>query len=644
MSASLKYRPDIDGLRAVAVLGVIVYHAFPQNLPGGYVGVDIFFVISGYLIGGILFKGMTEGGFRFREFYARRVRRLFPSLITVLGLCLLYGHFVLFPDEYAALGKHLAAGTIFVQNIVFWQESGYFDTAATLKPLLHLWSLAVEEQFYIFFPPLLLLLWRKRAALPWIMVLLLVVSFSANVHASIRNAGADFFLTPYRAWEFLAGSLLAWRHHNGTGGEGASRKLAPWLSVVGAVLLVVSMTALKKIDPFPGWRAALPVAGSVLLIAAGRGSWINSRVLSHPAAVWLGHISYPLYLFHWPLLSFLFILKGEKPPDVLLAGALLLTFLLTVATYYLVERPARFSKSRRVTPLLVILFMITGCLGVLAWMGVLPSVPVTPEIRRIQDALRDRKSFQEFRRIDLPGGVAVHAVGGNGPQTLFYGDSFIQHYMPRIRELLKDNAGEGRGAVFVARGGACPIPGVECSQWPECPRLQSDFRKVLAKDPRIDRLVIAARWQLHFRDRHLYGISGKYLSDPEGAELAYASLSKLLGEIPGNIKVSIVLCIPAGKELDAKRYVTRPLFGSGIERGKTLGTEEFLAEASVINERLRKIAAQHGAEVIDPAGTFCVGGECLRENADGPVRYDEGHLRPGFVKEGVTYLDAAVAP
>jgi hypothetical protein len=292
----------------------------------------------------------------------------------------------------------------------------------------------------------------------------------------------------------------------------------------------------------------------------------------------------------------------------------------------------------------VILFLLTGFLGVLAWKRVLPSVPVTPEIRRIQEALRDRRSFQGFRRVDLPGGIAVQAIGGNGRQTLFYGDSFIQHYMPRIRELLKDKAGGSRGAIIVARGGACPIPGVESSRWPECPRLQSDFREVLAKDPRIDRLVIAARWQLHFRERRMYGISGKYLSDPEGAELAYASLSRLLDGIPPNIKVSIVLCIPAGKELDAKRYVTRSLFGGGIQRGKTLRTDEFLAEASVINDRLRNIAAQHGAEVIDPAGTFCVGGECLRENTDGPVRYDEGHLRPGFVKEGVTYLDATVAP
>ena len=143
----LKYRPDIDGLRAVAVLGVVIFHAFPTWLPGGYTGVDIFFVISGYLISGILFKGHREGHFSFKEFYARRVRRLFPSLITLLVLSLGFGWFVLLPIEYQYLGKHVASGTLFIQNFVFWKESGYFDVAAILKPMLHLWSLAVEEQF-----------------------------------------------------------------------------------------------------------------------------------------------------------------------------------------------------------------------------------------------------------------------------------------------------------------------------------------------------------------------------------------------------------------------------------------------------------------------------------------------------------------
>jgi peptidoglycan/LPS O-acetylase OafA/YrhL len=270
--SALKYRSDIDGLRAVAVLGVVIYHAFPHALPGGFTGVDIFFVISGYLISGILYKGHNAGNFSpmsfFLEFYARRIRRLFPALITVLLLCLAYGWLILLPDEFRQLGKHVAAGTLFIQNLVFWQESGYFDTAANLKPLLHLWSLAVEEQFYIFFPLLLILLWRKPRLLVPAMGLLLVVTFILNIVMSVQNSVSDFFLTPYRAWEFLGGSLLAWWHYD----KGHEEEVPPYreaLSWCGVVLLGLGMAFIHTGDPYPGWRALLPVAGTLLLMEGG---------------------------------------------------------------------------------------------------------------------------------------------------------------------------------------------------------------------------------------------------------------------------------------------------------------------------------------------------------------------------------------
>ena len=342
----LRYRADIDGLRAVAVLGVVIYHAFPQNLPGGFVGVDIFFVISGYLISGILYKGVRQGGFSpssfFLEFYARRIRRLFPALIAVLLLCLGYGYFILLGDEYRQMGKHVAAGTLFIQNMVFWKESGYWDVASTLKPLLHLWSLAVEEQFYIVFPPLLLLFWKKKWPMVPLLWAMLGASLVANLIMSYQSRETDFFLTTYRAWEFLGGSLLAWWHYGKNHEEEAP--FGNWLSVFGIILLAASMIVLKEGQPYPGWRAILPVAGSIMLIAAGSQAWINRHVFSHPAVVWIGLISYPLYLFHWPALSFVHIVKGERPADVCIVGALVIAFLLTVATYYLVERPVRFAK------------------------------------------------------------------------------------------------------------------------------------------------------------------------------------------------------------------------------------------------------------------------------------------------------------
>ena len=315
MSESLKYRSDIDGLRSLAVLGVVIYHAFPKVLPGGFSGVDIFFVISGYLISGILYKGHRAGGFSFGEFYARRIRRLFPALITMLVVVMGYGWVVMLPDEFAQVGKHVAAGSVFIQNVVYWKESGYFDVAANLKPLLHLWSLAVEEQFYIFFPILLVVLWRKPRVLVPAMWILMVVTFAVNVVMSVQNGASDFFLTPYRAWEFLGGSLLAWWHYDRGHEEEvpAYREVMAWS---GAVMLVGGMMLLGKEQAYPGWRALFPVGGTLLVMEAGRGAWVNRKVLSHPAVVWVGLISYPLYLFHWPALSFVHIVKGEIPKPV----------------------------------------------------------------------------------------------------------------------------------------------------------------------------------------------------------------------------------------------------------------------------------------------------------------------------------------
>ncbi len=220
--SALRYRTDIDGLRAVAVLGVVIYHAFPKMVPGGYTGVDIFFVISGYLISGILYKESVRGVFSFAEFYVRRVRRLFPALIAVLIFCFGYGWLILLPDEFKQLGKHLAAGIMFSQNLVLCGESGYFDVAANLKPLLHLWSLAVEEQFYIFFPPLFLLVSRKNWPLLRVLGLLLTASLVGNLVMSEKSEVLAFYLMPYASGNSQVGAC--WR---GTTLPRAAGKRAP---------------------------------------------------------------------------------------------------------------------------------------------------------------------------------------------------------------------------------------------------------------------------------------------------------------------------------------------------------------------------------------------------------------------------------
>ncbi len=331
------YRADIDGLRAVAVLSVLGFHAFPSLFPGGFVGVDVFFVISGYLITRILRDEMQHGGIRIGDFYARRVLRIFPALLVVLAACILTGWYTLLAGEYQQLGKHVAAGASFLSNLALWQEAGYFDVLSEKKPLLHLWSLGIEEQFYIAWP---LVLWwfSKRRFMPvWITGLAL-----ASLAFSVFEVGHDrtqaFYSPLSRAWELLVGAMLAF----GVFGQALAspRALRLQLPCWGLALIAVSVFALRAHDPFPGLLALLPVLGAALVIAPSTRN-PGMKLLSNRVMVSIGKISYCLYLWHWPLLSFARIFGNAEPTWPVRTGLLAASFLLATLTYWLIEKPVR---------------------------------------------------------------------------------------------------------------------------------------------------------------------------------------------------------------------------------------------------------------------------------------------------------------
>ena len=638
--SNLKYRPDIDGLRAVAVLGVIVYHAFPKFLPGGFTGVDIFFVISGYLILGILYKGFSEGTFTFRDFYSRRVRRLFPALITLLVICLLYGRLLLLPDEFRRLGGQVAAGTLFIQNFVFWKESGYFDISAALKPLLHLWSLAVEEQFYLLFPPIMILVWKRKWPYAPLMAALLAASFILNLVMSFQDPVPDFFLTPYRAWEFLGGALLAW-HHFGKGHD-ASRN-GGWMAVAGVLLLILGMTLLRGTQAYPGWRALLPVSGTLLLIAAGPANRFNRLVLSHPAVVWIGLASYPLYLFHWPLLSFVHIVRGERPPVVETVAALAVAFCLAALTWRFVERPIRHHRSGRTVPLLVIAFVLTGCSGLMVLLGYLPAKPVPSVLKRVLEARADAEPLAGMLRLVQYGNQAVYATGGPGPCTLVLGDSNAQQYAPRLVEVLKGPGSKGRGALLVAEGGVPPFSGITHTR--QCLYMMPTFFQVLEEHPSVDRVLIAARWDQYFAPGNGYLYRGKPLSDPKVSAAALEDFGGMIrGLVESGKKVVVVLNMPTALSLDPANAISRDYFGRCSLRGDVLTKSDFLRADGGTRNRVAAVAVASGASLIDPLDTLTHEGVCLKENQDGPVYHDAAHLRPSFVRKEIRYLDPFLLP
>lgn len=338
-----RYRPDIDGLRAIAVMAVIGFHAFPKWVMGGFVGVDIFFVISGYLISTIILESLSANTFSLRAFYARRIRRIFPALLVVLLAVFGIGWFLLFAVEFKQLGKHIAASAGFVSNVVFWSESGYFDTLAETKPLLHLWSLSIEEQFYLIWPVLLWGVAKQRLNPLLTTTVLALASFALAAYEFRQDAVAAFFLPQYRAWELLLGAILAQRALS-TRGLDLPRVGRSNLQSVAGLTLIALAVAFTPRNAFPGWWVLMPTVGAVLVIKAGPTAVLNRRLLSCAPLVWVGLISYPLYLWHWPLLSFGRIVVGGVPSPGYRAGAIAVSVGLAWATYRAIERPVRFGR------------------------------------------------------------------------------------------------------------------------------------------------------------------------------------------------------------------------------------------------------------------------------------------------------------
>ena len=362
---SADYRPDVDGLRAVAVLAVVLFHAFPKHLAGGYVGVDVFFVISGFLITGIIHRNLRSDRFSFGDFWARRIRRIFPALLTVIVATFAAGWFYLLPAEFETLKSHIKWGLAFLANIKLNSEVGYFDTASELKPLLHLWSLAIEEQFYLVWPVVLWFSFRKKLNLFTLTMVLAVLSYQSRKHFS--QSASDIFYFPWtRFWELQVGALLAlWHDQYATRVssvlEKAERFVRPLLmrdsntsaagvfkgtlSVTGLAMIVYSCVAFSKATPFPSKYTLFPVAGAALIIFSGADAWLNRTFLSLRVMRFVGIISFPLYLWHWPILSFARIVLGEPSAKVALA-CITLSFVLSIGTYYTIENFMRFEIGR----------------------------------------------------------------------------------------------------------------------------------------------------------------------------------------------------------------------------------------------------------------------------------------------------------
>lgn len=612
----MTYRPDIDGLRALAVVLVLGFHAFPHRVPGGFVGVDVFFVISGFLITRLLRDRLGRGEFSIAEFYARRSRRILPALCVVLAACFVVGWFRLLPADFAQLGRQIAGSAAFVPNLILWRDVGYFDQAAESKPLLHLWSLGIEEQFYLVWPLLLLAihrLGRGGAGFSLACTLALaLVSLGLDQHAVAHlDLGGAFYLPQNRIWELLVGAALAQIPVR------LGRLPALAGSAVGLALIAWSAWVLDAETPFPGAAALAPVLGAALVIAAGETTWINRRMLSGRALVGVGLVSYPLYLWHWPLLTFARTL-GPSPPGAATTLALLgAAFVLSVLTYRWIETPIRHGGDgrRKVVGLVGALAGI-GTLGLWAYLGnglafrlpeLVRQIANPPEVAVDAD-YRPRTCFLQLGQ--SPAQFKDCADGRDpGKPTLFlWGDSHAAHLYPGIAKVFGPHYN-----VMQRTMAACP-PVLEF-RWALSRRCAEDNAGLLADIARVrpDRLVIAGAWL------------GGYRLD-EKMELVEATLREV--QKLGLPHVELV-----GPDPYWRGGLPKTLYQAYLSDPAHRIPERLATGIDARRRRqdaaLAELARRYGMEYVSPLQILCNDEGCLTRVGDGPgslVTWDEEHL------------------
>jgi peptidoglycan/LPS O-acetylase OafA/YrhL len=646
------YRPDIDGLRAVAVIAVVLYHGWPNFFPGGFIGVDIFFVISGYLITSIIVSDLKRDRFSILGFYSRRIRRIFPALVLMLAATIGFGWFVLLPAEFKQLGTHVAAGGAFVSNLQLWHETGYFDNAAITKPLLHLWSLGIEEQFYMLWPLLLWLVYKRRLNVFLLIGVVFVLSMGANLAAINTDATQAFYSPATRFWELMTGGIGAQLNLHHKSWPALWQRLA---SVAGALLLVAGFVLIRPQDAFPGWWALLPVTGAFLLIMAGPSVLFNRLLLATKPAVGIGLISYPLYLWHWPLLSYAYIVHGDKPSFAFRAGLIVGAFALAFLTYRLLELPVRtLAKRGRAIGTLASGMAAMVLAGLLVHAGT---------IRERIDARGAERFLSALNDSDFPGptfvpqrfnGVLFQKVQSRGRGlTVFLGDSVVQQYGPYIEQALAGDPERYHTVVFATAGNCPPIrhtfplPKMKYALCP--PTVEAGYE--YANRPEVDTVVIGGAWYGYFNGRGsdlLFDDGKVQLEFPaeRAMESAYRSLEQSLVQLKQRGKrVFLLLQPPMGPSFDPRNMIDGSRFDRirPLARIEPLRLDHFLNDNAGPRERLIRVARAAGIELIDPTFFLCTANDCPVLAADGaPLYTDTMHMRPRYSRAAASYLSQTI--
>jgi peptidoglycan/LPS O-acetylase OafA/YrhL len=634
-------------LRAVAVVPVVLYHAGVPGISGGFLGVDVFFVISGFLITSIVAGEIAEGRFSLISFYERRARRIVPALTVVVLSTFTVGWFFLLPGEYKYLGQSALAAALFLSNLYFTLKLDYFAPAAEFAPLLHTWSLAVEEQFYLFYPPMLALLfaWRGLKAALWAVVGLSGLSLVAALALLPIKPDWVFYLIFFRAWELGVGALLALfifptpRHF----------LLREFIGIIGLLAILVPVFLYNANTPFPGLAALPPVLGTAAIIYVGTNG-LNStvnKVLAHRSLVWLGLISYSLYLWHWPILAFLRIgLGGASLPMIVSLTALTVSVVIAWVSYRFIERPFRaqppvgftrgaiFSLSATVLFAMVVigglLHLTTGLPGRLpAHVAAISAVVQTQNDHR-------RECFARFPEEDLCT-VGAQIVTGEPVNFLFWGDSHAEALLP-VMDLTAHAAGQS--GLFVGIHACPPIRQVRSLPGNRgCTRMNQSVRDFLEERTDISLVILSARWALSIEGTRYRQEAGRPRSlEWSGDEDARPERADNASLVEAGLMSTVEELLASGREVVILGQI--PEVGwdvpTVLARGEMLGwslppslTEaDFWERAGRTEEILLRVASTHNdVRYLRISDVLCTSGECSIVGEDGlPLYVDDNHI------------------
>ncbi|MDL2401952.1 acyltransferase family protein [Rhizobium mayense] len=654
----LKYRADIDGLRALAILPVVLFHAGIPGFSGGFVGVDVFFVISGYLMATLISGEIAGGDFSILRFYERRIRRIFPALFAVLAASSVAAWLLLMPVELEYFARSLKAAALFTSNIQFEKESGYFDIGAQLKPLLHTWSLAVEEQFYILFPLLLIAVSRfARRHTVHVLLGLLIVSFAASAWTVFRNPTAAFYLLQFRAWELLLGAMLAFNVIPRPARPATREALA----ALGIGLIAIAVFGFTDHTQFPGPAALLPCLGAALVIYAGAEYGLAGRALRAKPLVFVGLISYSLYLWHWPIIVFSREISGRELSQAQGGLIVLASLALAAFSWRFIERPFRGrggSLGRRslfAAGATVMVAMVVFGNYVIRDVGVPGRLPA--DVQKVYAATYDISRFGEppcFADSDTTGpSVAdiragklctLGVDGSNPPTFLVWGDSHSGAMSPAIDGAAKQASVSG---LFAGHASCAPLPDAHLPAHGGVKRCD-DFNgavRDLVRSKHIPLVFLIAYWPKYVHDAELPK-EGVYF-DPsippplqDKSAAVTASLDRLMAELAQQgTKVVLVMDVP-----EMGRYMPEAIAKATMTKTSTdiAPPWNYVAERQALSRAiLTRLAAKYGAGIVDPLPAICHDGHCDATYDGMPLYKDADHITATTSKR-LSYLFSPV--